>query len=382
MRHYLIDFENTHTRGLKLEQVSPGDCVHIFYSRAAAKLDMSALPSGIQVNIDFFEVQTGKQALDMQLASYLGYLVKSANGDRSIGITIVSCDTDYDTVVSFWKKLVPGLALERMGLEQTPAKKANAKSAKKSTAKKKTAEKELPEPAEEEDPGYPLELLTEEEPEPDDTEELPFVDPEPEAPEIPAAPAVPASPAPFMTVKEVYVPEVISPIDEEEETMAHVLNALQKEEDELPEINETEKESSNKQGRKQAEKKAPAKQTEKKTAAKASDKKASDKKASDKKASAKPAQEKKSTADKKDTSDKKSEAKVSQKTDARTELNNQIIQVLAKNKVEANTAGSVAKLILSNLNEKSGKQVIYREIIKTWKQEKGLQIYNLVKDLL
>jgi len=316
MRHYLIDFENTHTRGLKLEQLMPGDHVHIFYSKAASKLDMSALPSGIQVNIDFFEVLTGKQALDMQLSSYLGYLVKSANGDNSIGITIVSCDTDYDTVVAFWKKNIPGIQLERLGLPQGQPKKAAAQRTRKKADNASA-------PAEEAAPELPA-----------------VTDIEAPAPELPSEPEEePVLKArPFMTVKEVYVPEVFSPA-EEEESFSHILNELQEEEALTPDVVPAAE-----------EKKTPQKANAKKTRAKKQ-----------------PA--------------KKAEEKPSQKTDARTELNNQIIQVLAKNRIEANTAGSVAKLILAHQSEKNGKQIIYREIIKKYRQEQGLQIYNLVKEL-
>lgn len=98
---YLIDYENVANSGLcGIENLTEKDELIFFYNQQST-LNMnthriletlSAKKQYIQVTADT------KNALDFQLASYLGYL---ANTNRAF--FIVSNDTGYDALISFWK---------------------------------------------------------------------------------------------------------------------------------------------------------------------------------------------------------------------------------------------------------------------------------------
>ena len=70
---FLIDFENVHEKGLEgIGQLGPQDTVHLFYTKNASKISLDIL-SEIQAKLKFHKVNVGKQSLDMQLVSYLGF---------------------------------------------------------------------------------------------------------------------------------------------------------------------------------------------------------------------------------------------------------------------------------------------------------------------
>ena len=79
---YLIDFENVHSDGLKgIEQLGKKDKCYIFYSEHAGVLtfNMHKRITESKADIFYVEAQVGmKNALDFQLVSYLGYMIREA----------------------------------------------------------------------------------------------------------------------------------------------------------------------------------------------------------------------------------------------------------------------------------------------------------------
>lgn len=61
---------------------------------------MDAL-SGIEASVRFVPVPSGKQSLDMHLATWLGYEI--SQGTDAYNYCIVSNDLDYDSIIQFWK---------------------------------------------------------------------------------------------------------------------------------------------------------------------------------------------------------------------------------------------------------------------------------------
>ncbi|MBR4441957.1 MAG: hypothetical protein IKS52_01640, partial [Clostridia bacterium] len=72
---YLIDYENVHEAGLQGMESCPSGCaIHLFYSQNANRLNLDLL-RGLKASFTVHKVHPGRQSLDMQLVSYLGYLI-------------------------------------------------------------------------------------------------------------------------------------------------------------------------------------------------------------------------------------------------------------------------------------------------------------------
>ncbi|MCM1316314.1 MAG: PIN domain-containing protein [Prevotella sp.] len=104
-KYYLVDYENVHKTGLNgIDELEKHDNVIIFYSQHADKLPFSLHSQIIETkaNITYFEVDTvGKNALDFQLSSYIGYVL----GKHPKCICyIISKDNGYENVCNFWRK--------------------------------------------------------------------------------------------------------------------------------------------------------------------------------------------------------------------------------------------------------------------------------------
>ncbi len=101
---YLIDFENVASEGLSgITYLSPEDQVIIFYSANSNRLSMKMhiLIGKSICNLSYFEVSVGgKNALDHQISTWLGYLIGTGAADRSY--YIVSRDMGYRHVANFW----------------------------------------------------------------------------------------------------------------------------------------------------------------------------------------------------------------------------------------------------------------------------------------
>ena len=99
-RIFLIDFENVHEKGLEgIGELSQDDAVHLFYTKNASKISLDIL-SEVKAALAFHKVNVGKQSLDMQLVSYLGYLIGTVGHEPEY--IIISNDTGFGNTLSFW----------------------------------------------------------------------------------------------------------------------------------------------------------------------------------------------------------------------------------------------------------------------------------------
>ena len=107
MAYYLIDFENVKSRGMEgVELLTEEDTVCIFYSDNADSMtfDLHRKLNETKANIIYHKVAVGtKNALDFQLATYLGYLVRDNEGKES-SYYIVTKDQGFSSLVNYWKK--------------------------------------------------------------------------------------------------------------------------------------------------------------------------------------------------------------------------------------------------------------------------------------
>ena len=103
-RVYFIDYENVAKAGLKgIDELSRKDAVYIFYSAYSNSLTFHEHESlmNTKAEIEYFDVRTvGKNALDFQLSSYIGYVIGQ---DENIVCYIVSKDNGFANVVNFWR---------------------------------------------------------------------------------------------------------------------------------------------------------------------------------------------------------------------------------------------------------------------------------------
>lgn len=104
-KYYLIDYENVHKTGFNgLINLNSADNVIIFYSGNADKITFNLHQQIIdsKADITYFEVKAGgKNALDFQLSTYLGYLIGNS---KKAKYYIVSNDKGFEYVRDFWKK--------------------------------------------------------------------------------------------------------------------------------------------------------------------------------------------------------------------------------------------------------------------------------------
>lgn len=102
MRLFLIDYENVNSAGLHgIGQVTPEDRIILFYSHAANTLSFEIMDEMVDAGILPERVcleQTGKNALDFQLVTFLGYLIAKEKADEYY---IISKDSGYQSAISF-----------------------------------------------------------------------------------------------------------------------------------------------------------------------------------------------------------------------------------------------------------------------------------------
>ncbi len=126
MNYYLLDYENINSDNIKdLAMLSEGDGLVIFYSEACKNLDLDMINVILKkrLKLEVYPVVTGtKNALDFQLASYMGRLIGS-NGTQC-SYYIISNDKGFDCLCEFWK--TQNIKVERIGLEKLKSKKAKA----------------------------------------------------------------------------------------------------------------------------------------------------------------------------------------------------------------------------------------------------------------
>ena len=99
---YLVDTETVGTAWKDiLPQKSSKDVIILFYtehSPGISYMDLNVIRE-YPMSFDMILCYPGKNGLDFQMVSYLGYLIKTAPKSEYI---IVSNDTGFDSVVRFW----------------------------------------------------------------------------------------------------------------------------------------------------------------------------------------------------------------------------------------------------------------------------------------
>ena len=107
MNYYLIDYENVGTQGLNgVNKLTEDDIICIFYSENADTLTfgLHRRLNESKANILYQKVEVGqKNALDFQLSSYLGYLLRE-NMEKQCNYFIVSHDKGYEVLINYWKR--------------------------------------------------------------------------------------------------------------------------------------------------------------------------------------------------------------------------------------------------------------------------------------
>lgn len=105
MATFLVDYENVHVEGFNgLSNCKESDEIKIFYTKSADTLTfgLHRRLSETKAKIEYHKVENGtKNALDFQLASYLGYLIGK---NSEVQYYIVSKDKGFMALEQFWKK--------------------------------------------------------------------------------------------------------------------------------------------------------------------------------------------------------------------------------------------------------------------------------------
>ena len=101
---YLVDTENVGTAWKDLlPEKGSKDLIILFYTENSPGISYYDLDKIRQYpsSFEMIECTPGKNGLDFQLVSYLGYLIKSA---PKTDYVIVTNDTGYDAAVKFWNQ--------------------------------------------------------------------------------------------------------------------------------------------------------------------------------------------------------------------------------------------------------------------------------------
>lgn len=105
MGYYLVDYENVKKDGLNgINKLTEEDVVCIFYSENADTLTfgLHRRLNESRANITFQKVEVGtKNALDFQLATFLGYAIAE---NKEQEYFIVTKDTGFNVLCSYWAK--------------------------------------------------------------------------------------------------------------------------------------------------------------------------------------------------------------------------------------------------------------------------------------
>ena len=391
MKYYLLDYENVNASGLDGIGELSSDCrIVLFYTKNSSKIDLGVfnMLRSMKAEMSIIEVHHGKQALDIQLASYLGYLIGTEPADTEY--YIISKDKGYRNVQSFWpdrrivlcRNLSPDSEIVD---DPVPEKKTSSRSgsrggrkssaAKASSTAKASAAAKAPAAEEESKPKAKASKTTrtssrtKAQPKPVEdvkVEEVKVEEVKKDAPKAEVAveqpavePAVSEEPKPNAFAEAAAIAKAV--VEAKKARNEAAQKKAEKAED-APAEKAAEKEE------KPAEKEEkPAKKT-KKTASK--------KKAAETKQKADDSKQKAE-----DAKQKAAEAK-HKASDTRNEVNNEIQKRLSKENVDGDIINATASFVSKNIGKDGYKQIIYRGIIKEHGQKQGLAIYRLIKDIL
>lgn len=332
MKYYLLDYENVNASGLDGIGELTSDCrIVLFYTKNSSKIDLGVfnMLRSMKAEMSIIEVHHGKQALDIQLASYLGYLIGTEPADTEY--YIISKDKGYRNVQSFWpdrrivlcRNLSPDSEIvDEPAPEKKTSSRSGSRGGRKSSAAKAstTAEEPKEKPKASRSSGRtkaqpkPVEDVKKDAPKKD----APKKDaPKKDAPKAEAAVEQAAEPA----VSEEPKPNAFA----EAAAIAKAVVEAKK--------------ARNEAAQKKAEKAEDA------------------------------------------PAEKAAEAK-HKASDIRNEVNNEIQKRLSKENVDGDIINATASFVSKNIGKDGYKQIIYRGIIKEHGQKQGLAIYRLIKDLL
>ncbi len=167
MAYYLIDFENVKSRGMEgVELLTEEDTVCIFYSDNADSMtfDLHRKLNETKAKIVYHKVAVGtKNALDFQLATYLGYLICEQQRE---GIHpdyfIVTKDNGFSSLMVYWKAQgVPVRIIRNLLWGKNPVEEQNPLTEEAPETEQKLSEEPTQEPIQEKQPEEPV-TVTEE----------------------------------------------------------------------------------------------------------------------------------------------------------------------------------------------------------------------------
>ena len=153
-RYFLIDFENVADAGLNgFFDLTAEDTVDIFYTQKNNRLSMdffkSYLERGSAAALCLRKVAAGNQALDLQLASFLGSLI--AGSREGCEYCIISKDKGFSCLPAFWENQrgngavrQAGSIREAMAAREEPAGPPPAESAAEPAPEQKAPEQKAP----------------------------------------------------------------------------------------------------------------------------------------------------------------------------------------------------------------------------------------------
>jgi len=110
MRVFLVDFENVHSEGLVgVDTLTENDEVVVFYSNNADSITFEMMHKLMfcKAKLCYYKIRRGgRNALDFQMASYLGYLINACSVIKNkpeVEFFLISKDSGFDFVIDFWE---------------------------------------------------------------------------------------------------------------------------------------------------------------------------------------------------------------------------------------------------------------------------------------
>ena len=382
--YYFVDYENVHEPGLEGMNTLPKDSeVHLFYSQNANKLNLDLLRF-VKAKLRVHRVKPGKQSLDMQMVSYLGYCI--GEEEREGTFILVSKDTDYANTVLFWReegvevRVQPAILEEKNadGMERALRSVKVTRRGKRGGRKNAVSVQEAaPEPVKEEAPA-PVKAE-------------------------PAAAALPAEPVKEEAKTEpVQAPQAEEPVKEEKKPGRRGRRGGRgrKTQTESPEAEAAKTEAA--EAKAKAAKPEPTKQVKPEAPDKKAVKSEAAKPAAAAKEAAKPAGKKEEpkapAVQNKAVPDEPAKVTVTvhdvpmvthavpqakpEKAPERSQTAARVQAALAEKKVDAAVARKLASIVQKHEGKKNSRQAIYLETRKTFGQKMGVDLYNSVKGLL
>lgn len=147
MNYYFIDYENVHSEGFGgiENNLGKNDKICLMYTDACKQIPFEVLEKMTHkqdLKLEIIKASSGgKNALDFQLSSYMGYII-AKNEDQKNCFYIISKDTGFDYLIDFWK--ARGIDVKRtvnFSSKGKGSKTVTAEKTVKTTAEKKQIDK-------------------------------------------------------------------------------------------------------------------------------------------------------------------------------------------------------------------------------------------------